>query len=143
MIKILHILLLLTVITLGNEKPTLTIYTYDAFAVSWGPGPKIKEAFEKEEQENPEEIPQPETIEIPNLPVSESVVIEKEPMETLVTQSITPEIVNEPIIPKANLGKFIKQSDTVKLSPEEIKEYFDLNQQKPKPRASYTDRRSF
>jgi thiamine transport system substrate-binding protein len=48
MIKILHILLLLTVITLGNEKTTLTIYTYDAFAVSWGPGPKIKEAFEKE-----------------------------------------------------------------------------------------------
>ena len=48
MIKILHILLFLTVIALGNEKPTLTIYTYDAFAVSWGPGPKIKEAFEKE-----------------------------------------------------------------------------------------------
>ncbi len=48
MIKILYTLLLLTVITLSNEKPTLTIYTYDAFAVSWGPGPKIKEAFEKE-----------------------------------------------------------------------------------------------
>ncbi len=48
MIKILYTLLLLTVITLGNEKSTLTIYTYDAFAVSWGPGPKIKEAFEKE-----------------------------------------------------------------------------------------------
>lgn len=48
MIKILYTLLLLTVITLANEKPTLTIYTYDAFAVSWGPGPKIKEAFEKE-----------------------------------------------------------------------------------------------
>ena len=48
MIKILYTLLLLTVITFGNEKPTLTIYTYDAFSVSWGPGPKIKEAFEKE-----------------------------------------------------------------------------------------------
>jgi thiamine transport system substrate-binding protein len=24
------------------------VFTYDAFAVSWGPGPKIKEAFEKE-----------------------------------------------------------------------------------------------
>ncbi len=48
MIKILYTLLFLTVITLSNEKPTLTIYTYDAFAVSWGPGPKIKEAFEKE-----------------------------------------------------------------------------------------------
>ncbi|UPT78005.1 thiamine ABC transporter substrate binding subunit [Sulfurovum sp. XGS-02] len=48
MIKILYALLLITVIALSNEKPTLTIYTYDAFAVSWGPGPKIKEAFEKE-----------------------------------------------------------------------------------------------
>ncbi len=48
MIKILYTLLLLTVITLGNENPTLTIYTYDSFTASWGPGPKIKEAFEKE-----------------------------------------------------------------------------------------------
>lgn len=48
MIKILYTLLLLTVITFSNEKSTLTIYTYDAFAVSWGPGPKIKKAFEKE-----------------------------------------------------------------------------------------------
>jgi len=32
----------------SDAKPTLIIYTYDAFAVSWGPGPKIKEAFEKE-----------------------------------------------------------------------------------------------
>jgi len=48
MIKILYTLLLLTVIALGNEKPTLTIYTYDAFSVSWGPGPKIKKVFEKE-----------------------------------------------------------------------------------------------
>ena len=30
------------------EKPTLTIYTYDSFAASWGPAPKIKKAFEKE-----------------------------------------------------------------------------------------------
>ena len=29
-------------------KPILTIYTYDAFAASWGPAPKIKEVFEKE-----------------------------------------------------------------------------------------------
>ncbi len=29
-------------------KPTLTIYTYDAFAASWGPAPKIKALFEKE-----------------------------------------------------------------------------------------------
>jgi thiamine transport system substrate-binding protein len=32
----------------STEKPTLTIYTYDAFAASWGPAPKIKKAFEKE-----------------------------------------------------------------------------------------------
>lgn len=32
----------------SDTKPTLTIYTYDAFAASWGPAPKIKEAFEKE-----------------------------------------------------------------------------------------------
>jgi thiamine transport system substrate-binding protein len=48
MIKILYTLLLLTVLVAGNEKPTLTIYTYDAFSVSWGPGPKIKKVFEKE-----------------------------------------------------------------------------------------------
>lgn len=49
MIKILYTLLLLTVITFGNEKPTLTIYTYDAFAASWGPAPKIAKAFEQEQ----------------------------------------------------------------------------------------------
>ena len=27
---------------------TLTVYTYDSFAAEWGPGPKIKQAFEKE-----------------------------------------------------------------------------------------------
>ena len=31
----------------AQEKPVLTIYTYDAFAADWGPGPKIKRAFEK------------------------------------------------------------------------------------------------
>jgi len=31
----------------ADTKPTLTIYTYDSFAASWGPAPKIKEAFEK------------------------------------------------------------------------------------------------
>jgi len=48
MLKIIKYVLLLTIITLGNEKPILTIYTYDTFAASWGPAPKIKEAFEKE-----------------------------------------------------------------------------------------------
>lgn len=32
----------------AHEKPSLTIYTYSSFASKWGPGPKIKQAFEKE-----------------------------------------------------------------------------------------------
>jgi thiamine transport system substrate-binding protein len=37
--------------TIADEvaiKPTLTVYTYDSFTSDWGPGPKIKEEFEKE-----------------------------------------------------------------------------------------------
>jgi len=48
MIKTLQLFLLLTLTLLAIDKPTLTIYTYDAFAASWGPAPKIKKAFEKE-----------------------------------------------------------------------------------------------
>lgn len=33
---------------LQAEKPTLTIYTYDSFTSDWGPGPKVKQAFEEE-----------------------------------------------------------------------------------------------
>jgi thiamine transport system substrate-binding protein len=29
-------------------KPILTIYTYDSFTSEWGPGPKVKEAFEQQ-----------------------------------------------------------------------------------------------
>ncbi len=29
-----------------GERPTLTVYTYDSFSAEWGPGPKLKEAFE-------------------------------------------------------------------------------------------------
>lgn len=29
-------------------KPTLTVYTYDSFTSDWGPGPKVKKAFEKQ-----------------------------------------------------------------------------------------------
>ncbi|WKS80638.1 thiamine ABC transporter substrate binding subunit [Edwardsiella tarda] len=29
------------------DKPVLTVYTYDSFAADWGPGPKIKQAFEQ------------------------------------------------------------------------------------------------
>jgi len=48
MIKTLQLFLLLTLAVFAAEKPTLIIYTYDAFASSWGPAPKIKKAFEKE-----------------------------------------------------------------------------------------------
>ncbi len=32
----------------AQSKPVLTIYTYDAFAADWGPGPKIRQIFEKD-----------------------------------------------------------------------------------------------
>lgn len=31
----------------AEDKPTLTIYTYDSFAAEWGPGPGLKAGFEK------------------------------------------------------------------------------------------------
>ncbi len=40
--------LLFTLNTSAEEKKTLTIYTYDSFTSKWGPGPKVKEAFEKD-----------------------------------------------------------------------------------------------
>jgi len=30
----------------NSDKPTLTIYTYDAFAAEWGPAPQLKSGFE-------------------------------------------------------------------------------------------------
>lgn len=48
-LNILHLLLLTTLSLFASAKPTLTIYTYDSFAASWGPAPKIKAAFEKKE----------------------------------------------------------------------------------------------
>nr|WP_230514063.1 thiamine ABC transporter substrate binding subunit [Limnobaculum parvum] len=30
----------------AENRPTLTVYTYDSFASDWGPGPKIKKVFE-------------------------------------------------------------------------------------------------
>jgi len=47
-VKIVTLLLFFTLSLFATENPTLTIYTYDAFASSWGPAPKIKSAFEKE-----------------------------------------------------------------------------------------------
>ena len=48
MLKIITTLCLYTLFAFATEKPTLTIYTYDAFSAAWGPAPKIKKAFEKE-----------------------------------------------------------------------------------------------
>ncbi|RDE08260.1 thiamine ABC transporter substrate binding subunit [Pelagibacterium lacus] len=31
---------------IAQDTPTLTVYTYDAFAADWGPGPALKEGFE-------------------------------------------------------------------------------------------------
>lgn len=31
----------------AQQQPTLTVYTYDAFAADWGPAPKVKKAFEE------------------------------------------------------------------------------------------------
>ncbi len=43
-----YILFLTTMLQAQSSKPTLVIYTYDSFTASWGPAPKIKDAFEKE-----------------------------------------------------------------------------------------------
>jgi len=48
MFKIISYFFLATLFVFATEKPPLTIYTYDAFAASWGAAPKIKVAFEKE-----------------------------------------------------------------------------------------------
>lgn len=48
-IQSLFLTLLFSIASFGSDTPpTLTIYTYDSFTASWGAGPKIKEAFEKE-----------------------------------------------------------------------------------------------
>ena len=48
-IQTLFLILLFSIASFGSDtSPTLTIYTYDSFTASWGAGPKIKEAFEKE-----------------------------------------------------------------------------------------------
>jgi len=43
-----YILFLTTLLQAQTNKPTLVVYTYDSFTASWGPAPKVKEAFEKE-----------------------------------------------------------------------------------------------
>ncbi|MGB5707866.1 MAG: thiamine ABC transporter substrate binding subunit [Arenicellales bacterium] len=41
-------LLLISNLALAQDKPVLTVYTYDSFASEWGPGPKVEAAFEEE-----------------------------------------------------------------------------------------------
>lgn len=43
----LYILFLTTLLQAESNKPTLVVYAYDSFTASWGPAPKVKEAFEK------------------------------------------------------------------------------------------------
>ncbi len=33
--------------SLAQDKPVLSVYTYDSFAAEWGPGPQLKAGFEK------------------------------------------------------------------------------------------------
>ncbi|MCL4111197.1 UNVERIFIED_CONTAM: hypothetical protein GTU68_043110 [Idotea baltica] len=46
----LAIFLFISLFSVGHsaEKPTLNIYTYSSFTSDWGPGPKVKKAFEAE-----------------------------------------------------------------------------------------------
>ncbi len=44
---LLFVMLLASVSQAKDTKETLTIYTYDSFAASWGPAPLVKKAFEK------------------------------------------------------------------------------------------------
>ena len=39
-------LALVTMTSQSQERPMLTVYTYDSFSSDWGPGPAVKEAFE-------------------------------------------------------------------------------------------------
>ena len=33
-------------VAVAEDKPVLTVYTYDGFNAEWGPGPAIEKAFE-------------------------------------------------------------------------------------------------
>ena len=36
----------MTTLAHSQDKPVLTVYTYDSFVTDWGPGPAIEKAFE-------------------------------------------------------------------------------------------------
>lgn len=46
--SVLASLALISTVATPALAETLTVYTYDSFTADWGPGPKIKQAFEKE-----------------------------------------------------------------------------------------------
>lgn len=45
--KILPVIAISAIISMPAAADKLTVYTYDSFASDWGPGPKIKQAFEE------------------------------------------------------------------------------------------------
>lgn len=47
-LSILTVLFLEPAVSQAADTPKLVVYTYDAFAADWGPGPKVKQAFETE-----------------------------------------------------------------------------------------------
>ncbi len=51
-----------TAIKAADNKPVLRVYTYDSFAADWGPAPKVKEAFEKENNCTVEFVPSSSAI---------------------------------------------------------------------------------
>lgn len=46
--KVLPLIITFIMISMPVSADKLIVYTYDSFASDWGPGPKIKQAFEKE-----------------------------------------------------------------------------------------------
>ena len=46
--KLLFTILALCALPWTASADTLTVYTYESFTAEWGPGPKVKQAFEKE-----------------------------------------------------------------------------------------------
>ena len=45
--KILSVIAISVMVSMPAAAQKLTVYTYDSFASDWGPGPKIKKAFEE------------------------------------------------------------------------------------------------
>ncbi|HEY5716153.1 MAG TPA: thiamine ABC transporter substrate binding subunit [Psychromonas sp.] len=46
--KYIPLIVITTLISMSATADKLVVYTYDSFASDWGPGPKVKQAFEKQ-----------------------------------------------------------------------------------------------